>query len=567
MTTAPDIVDDPILTEVVRHALETIAEEMRTSLYRTAVTTVVKDMLDYSCALFDRDGRLLAAALDIPTLLASMGSGLAAIQEKWGEDIAGGDILMTNDPYNGGTHTPDIYIFAPVFDANNELVGFAGNIAHHGDWGGRVPGTVSAANRSVYEEGVIMPAVKLKIGGEPNAAVYDIMTANLRQPRLNLGDLRAQLASAEIGRRGLEALTKRYGTDELRVVLKDLLRYTELRTSQAIAELPDGVYEAEDFLDDDGVDIGNPVRLHVRITIEGSNVEFDFNGCAEERIGGMNCPIATTRSSVQYALKSMLPEDIPFNDGCAATVTIAAREGSIVNPSRPRATGDRHLTQQRVSDICIRALTQAAPGKGSAAWFSGWPFIVCESTSPKTQERVVLLANIGGGAGANPSHDGADGVDVHGANCAIIPAETIETNYPLRVSCYELIPDSGGPGTYRGGLGIRADYQVVGDEPIVIQSEAEQSRNEFAPAPMDKHGFRGTTSFISVIDNNGHEHPKEPKSMFTVHPGETVSLRAGGGGGYGDPRKRSRALVQRDLQTGRVSAQAAEEIYGFVREQ
>ncbi|MGD9735168.1 MAG: hydantoinase B/oxoprolinase family protein [Solirubrobacterales bacterium] len=551
---------DPITTEVIRHSLETIAEEMRTALYRTAFTVVVKDMLDYSCALFDRHGRLIATAIDIPTLIASMGSGLRAVIDKWEGRIDAGDVFLTNDPYNGGTHTPDVHIFIPIFDGKGERVGFAGNIAHHADWGGRVPGTVSAANQSVYEEGVVYPAVKLEQRGERNEAVYDTIVANLRQPDLNMGDLRAQLAAARTGERRFARLVERYGTEVVLGAIDDLIGHAGERTKQEVAALPDGVYEAEGFLDDDGFNRGEPVRIHARIVIDGDSIVFDFSGCAEQTPGGMNCPLATTRSDVHYALKCIISDDIPFNEGSMEAVEIIAPPGSIVNPGRPGATGDRHLTSQRVCDVTTRALSQAAPEKGSAGWFSGWPFIICESTSPKTGQSVVLLANIGGGAGAASSHDGADGVDIHGANCAIIPAETVEVNYPLRVERYELIRDSGGAGRQRGGLGIRADYRILSEQPIFFQSEVEQSKQDFAPAPIDG-GMPGSVSGVLLLGEDGEERPQDPKSVFEARAGDVVSMRAGGGGGSGDPRQRDPELVEADLRTGRISEQVARELY------
>jgi len=561
MSSAATTSRNPVTTQVVRHALETIAEEMRTSLHRTALTVVVKDMLDFSCALFDRHGRLIAVGVDIPSLLASMGSGLTAVLEKWGDRIYPGDVLMTNDPFGGAAHTPDLHIFVPVFDDSERLIGYSGTIAHHGDWGGRVPGTVSSANGTIFEEGVVYPGVKLEERGVRNEAIYEVLAANVRQPELNLGDLRAQLAAAHTGERGLRRLAQRYGTDGLLELIDDLLDYARERTRQEIAALPDGTYEAEGFLDDDGKLRGVPRRIHARVTIAGDRITFDLTGCSEQTSGGMNCPFATTRSAVHYALKCITSPDIPFNEGCVERVEIIVNEHSLVNPSRPAATSDRHLASERLSDVLTRAVGQAAPERASAGWFCGWPFITCEATSPKTGLSAVLLANIGAGAGATYDHDGADGLDVHSANCALIPAETIEMNYPLRVDGYVMVPDSGGPGKYRGGLGFSAAYRVLGEEPIVIQSEVEQSLPEFAP-PGLAGGKSGGISSISLI-REGEEIPQDPKGVFEARPGDVVMLRAGGGGGYGDPREREPALLAADLRSGRVTSAAVRTEYGL----
>ncbi|HST42518.1 MAG TPA: hydantoinase B/oxoprolinase family protein, partial [Conexibacter sp.] len=364
--------NDAFTAEVVRHALDTVAEEMRTSLYRTAMTVAVKDMLDYSCALFDARGRLLATALDLPTLLASMGPALRAAIDKWGEEFAPGDVLMSNHPYQGGVHTSDINVFVPVFH-DGELIAFAGTVAHHSDWGGRLPGTCSHSNLSVFEEGVMYPSVKIEEGGRPNRSLYDTIAANVRNPTLNLGDLRAQVAAARTGERGLTRIVAKYGVEALTEVVERLIGHAALRTRQEIAAMPDGVYEAEGFLDDDGVTRGEPVRIHVRATIAGETIEIDLSGSSSQRRSGMNCPLSTTLSDVHYAVRCLMPADVPFNEGCLEPVSLTVPDGNLFNPEFPAATSDRHHTSQRLNDVLTRALVQAVPERGSAGWFVGWP--------------------------------------------------------------------------------------------------------------------------------------------------------------------------------------------------
>jgi N-methylhydantoinase B len=559
------VVKDPITSEVIRHALETIAEEMRASLYRTAMTPVVKDMLDYSCALFDHEGRLLATALDIPTLLASMGSALRACLDKWGEEIYAGDVLLSNHPYLGCVHTSDVNIFLPVFDAQQRLVGFAGTIAHHADWGGRLPGTCAASNQSVFEEGVMYPAIKLEDHGVRNAAVYDILAANVRNPSMNMGDIRAQVAAARTGARRLAMLAERYGTAVFLETVADLIAYAARRTRQRIAELPDGVWEAEGYLDDDGRALGEPVRVHARVIVDGDSLTVDLSGSAAQRVSGMNCPIATTRSDVHYAVRCLMASDVPFNEGCLEPVQLVVPEGNLFNPTFPAATSDRHLTSERLCDVLTRALSEAAPENGSAGWFSGWPVFIPQTRSPKTGQLVVLLAQVAGGAGATTDHDGGDALDVHAANCAIIPAETIEMNYALRVERYELQRDSGGAGRRRGGLGIRVDYRVLGDEPVFCITESEQSDPRFAPPGLDG-GHPGAVASLQLT-RDGEEVVLGSKGDFTVYPGDVVTMRAGGGGGVGDPRERDRDAVRADVAAGRVSPEVARGIYGLTADE
>lgn len=542
---------DPITVEVVRHALETIAEEMGTSLRRTALSVVVKDMRDYSCAVFDATGGLLAAALDIPTLLASMSPALRSCLSKWGDDINPGDVFITNHPYQGACQTNDINLFVPVFDEQQKLIGFTGVIAHHADWGGRVAGTAAATSESAFEEGVLMSALKLEVRGVPERNLLDIIDANVRHPKQNRGDLRAQVASARAGARRFGELAARYGTETIEKVIEDLFAYTASRTRSEILKLADGVYEAEGWLDNNGFDLDSPVRLHARVTISGDQAHFDFSGSDGQMRGGMNIPTSTTQSVVHYAVKCLMPDDVPFNEGSLDPVQIHAPLGSVTNPRFPAAVGDRHLASQRLASVVTRAVGSAAPERRSADWFVGWPVLICESRSPKSGDGVVLLANVAGGAGATADADGADALDVHMANCSLIPAEVIESSYELRIEQYSLIPGSGGDGEFRGGLGIRADYRNISQVPLTFLSECEQTCPEYAPQGLEG-GQPGAPGALMLIDKNGAVRPLPSKGQGIAQPGEIVSLRAGGGGGYGDPARRSEERRQSDQACSKV---------------
>ncbi|MCW2902826.1 MAG: hypothetical protein JWO67_5091 [Streptosporangiaceae bacterium] len=552
---------DPITTEVIRHALETIAEEMGNALRRTALSVVVKDMRDYSCAVFDASGRMVAAALDIPSLLASMAPALQACIAKWGKEIHPGDVFLSNHPYMGACQTNDINMFIPVFDATEELIGFTGVIAHHADWGGRVAGTAAASSESAFEEGVLMPALKYEVRGVRERNLHDIIMANTRHPAQNEGDLRAQVAAGRSGARRFAELAGRYGSPILRGAIEDLFEHTAERTRREIDRLPDGTYTAEGHLDNDGIHLDEPVYMRVAVTISGEEITFDFTGSAPQMAGGMNIPNSTLRSVVHYAVKCLMPPDVSFNEGSLDPVRIVAPEGTVVNPVFPAAVGDRHLASQRLSSIVTSALAAAAPHRASAEWFVGWPVLVCESRSPKSGEGAVLLANIAGGAGAHPDGDGVNAMDVHMGNCALIPAEVIESSYELRVEQYALIPDSGGPGASRGGLGIRADYRNLSERPLRFLSEAEQTNPRFAPTGL-AGGGEGTVASLSLIDLDGVEHPRPSKGQGAALTGEIVSLRAGGGAGFGPVTERSQAAVLADVEAGLVSAEAARRVYG-----
>jgi N-methylhydantoinase B len=550
---------DPVTTEVIRHALETIVEEMRVSLRRTAYSVVVKDLLDFSCALFDVQGRLLASSIDIPSLLSSMAPALRQAIERWGAEIYEGDVILTNHPYRENAHTNDVNVFVPSFDVEGRFIGFAGTICHHADWGGRVPGTASAANRSVFEEGVMYPAVKLEDRGRPNESVYDIIWANVRHPGQNRGDLRAQLAAARSGERRLRRLAEQYGTDVLAATSSSLIEYSARRTREEVAAMPDGTYSAHGFLDDDGLTPGEHVPIAVTVIVDGDRLVVDFTGTAPQMEGGMNCPIATTRSVVHFGLKCLLSEDIPFNEGCTFAVDIVAPEGSVVNPRFPAAVGDRHHTSMRMADVLVGAMSQIIPERGSAGWFTGAPATIIETVSNKTGEQSVLLSIIGGGAGASAANDGADALDAHMSNCALIPAEVVESTYPLRLDRYELIQDSGGAGRRRGGLGIRVDFRVLDEGPLTVRVETEQAAPDLG-APGRDGGLAGAPAEVRLLRGD-EETQLPPKGSLVTRRGDVVSVRSGGGGGYGDVLERDLEGVRADVLAERVSREAARRVY------
>lgn len=551
---------DPITTEVVRHALETIAAEMGTSLRRTALSVVIKDLRDYACAVFDARGRLLACTMDIPSLMASMAPALQAVLSKWGNDVSPGDVFITNHPYLGCAHTSDVNIFVPSFGVDGSLVGFAGAAAHHADWGGRVPGTAAYDSRSLFQEGVILAALKLVEAGRTNAAIMDIIRENVRHPSQNLGDLRAQIAAASAGAGRMESLSARHGPEGLKGIFEGLVSYTARRTRAELASLPDGTWSAEGAIDDDGITPGRRVTYRMDVTILGDAITFDFSRGDPQMPGGMNIPWSSLRSAVQYALTCILPQDIPVNEGVMDAVSIVAPVGGAVNPAHPAAVSDRHIACERLCDVLVSAMGQIVPDRASAGWCVGFPVFICETRSPKTGDASVLLGIIAGGAGAYPEGDGASGIDVHLSNCQITPAEAIEANYTLRIDRYELIRDSGGAGRARGGLGIRADYRNLSDRAMEVQTEVEQSAPDSPPWPLD--GGRAGTSCSVVILEDGIERQLPSKGYFTIPAGGVVSMRAGGGGGVGDPLTRPEAAVMDDLKAGLISEDAARALYG-----
>lgn len=522
--------------EVFRHAFEGIAEEMGATLLRSSYTVVIKDLLDYSCALFDARGALVAQAGHIPSHLGSMGYALKRIVEKWGEDVHPGDVLLTNDPFDGGTHVPDIHIFMPIF-AGERRIGFAGSIAHHADWGGRVPGSISAANESVFEEGVVYPHLKLEAAGVPNEALYETIAANIRQAPLGLGDLRAQIAAARTAVARFDALLERHGDEAVVDAMRGLIDRSARATRRAIAALPDGRWEAEGFLDGDGVHDSGPLRIAVALTIDGERLEVDFSGTAPQQPTGINVPLATTQSAVLYAVRTILDDSVPTTEGCLAPITIRLPERSLVNPSRPAPVSDRHLTSQRLADVLVRCLAQLRPRETIAGCFVGAAWMACAAPGRKTGEEMILLLNVVGGAGAGPRRDGLDAVDTHLSSSALIPAEVVETEYPLRVEQYALVDGTGGAGARVGGRGMRAVFRVVGEQPISFQCGMEQTDSRFGAWGLEG-GAAGSAGHVAVIPaGSDREERIAGRSRVVLAPGDRLVLATGGGGGHGAREK------------------------------
>jgi N-methylhydantoinase B len=518
--------------EVLRHAFEGIADEMSKTLHRSAYTVVIKDSNDFSCALFDTDGALVAQGSNAPTHLGSMSYALKDLIEFWGNDVRPGDVFISNDPYRGGTHLPDVHIFMPVFDAERRFA-WAGNIAHHGDWGGRVPGSISVQNRSVYEEGVIYPHVRLESEGRPNRDIYQLLAANVRQPTLGLGDLRAQVASAKTAVERTRALLTRYRVDVLADGMRALIASAEARARKQIEALPDGTYHAAGFLDGNGLPGSEPLPIVVHLTVAGSDVTVDFAGTAPQQETAINIPVATTRSAVMFALRTLLDPSIPSNEGCYRPLRLRLPEASLVNPAKPAPVSDRHITSQRLADVLLRAFAQLDETALTAGWFVGSAWMSCFPPSPKTGEPTMLVLGLCGGAGATAGHDGVAAANPHLANSTLIPAEIIESDYPLRVETYQLRRGSGGAGRHPGGDGLRAEFTNVSGETIGVHTGMEQTTPGSGAWGLDGGG-PGQRGYVAIRDTQAAtEWRVDPRGAHQLRAGQTLIICTGGGGGAG----------------------------------
>lgn len=522
---------DPVTFEVVSSALHSAAEEMGAVLKRSSYSPIIRDMDDFSCALFTAAGDLLAQADYIPAQLGAMSLVVKSTLDQWGDAISDGDVFLCNHPYRGAMHLPDVNVLAPVF-LDGQLIAWTGTAAHHIDVGGVNPGSEGPELQDLFAEGLIMPPVRLSIAGVESPDVVALISANIRDPLSTVSDLRAQRAACALGRQRIFELVDMYGWPVIDEVTVRMLDLVESAVRQALEALPDGEAEAEGFLDDDGRG-GPPTRIHARVTKSGSTLHIDLSGSDAQVAGAMNVPWASARAGIVYAVRTVVAPDIGANDGLMRAVTIDCPEGTVLNPRAPAAVSVRHNTCQRLADTLIRAMGNLWPEKAVASSTVAFFCMNLESTSPVTGRSSVMADVVGGGTGATALGDGIDGVDTYMSNVGLMPAEVVETNYRVRVLRSELIPESSGSGRHRGGMGLRRDYQVL-DHDVRATYYSEQTNADFAPRGREG-GTPGTPTRIWLIGPDGEPKPAQSKASVILPAGTILRVETSGGGGYGAP--------------------------------
>jgi len=550
---------DPVTMQVIRYAMEQVADEMGRTLVRTSRSTIIKEIEDISCAVFDRYGNTVAQAHHAPMLLTGFEIPMRSLVQHYRlDEFEEGDVIVFNDPYRGGQHVMDLITFAPVF-FKGEVVGFVGSIAHHSDMGGAAPGGTAGGLTEIYLEGLRFPFVKLYKRGEEDPELFGILENNIRVPDKTLGDIRAQASADFVGARRVREIYAKYGPDVVQGSLDMLLDYSERRIREGLKAFPDGEYSGDDRVDDDGFS-DEPIHLQVNIRIQGDEAMVDFDGTSKQVRGNINCPVATVHAAVYYALIAVIDPHVPPNSGCYRPFEIYTEPGLIVNPILPAAVGARTNTSQKITEAMLKALAQAAPDRvmaGSHAQITNCGF---SGYHPKTGKRFVYIDIQGGGAGARPTKDGRDGQDSHLARFKNTPVEAVELEYPVRIDCYELIPDSGGAGFSRGALGLRRDIRMLIDD---VSFARYGDRQRFAPFGLFG-GQDGATGRFILNPDTPDEQPLKSKGLDHLNKGDVVSLRLPGAGGYGDPTERDPSLVLRDVRDGKVSLEAARRDYGVV---
>jgi N-methylhydantoinase B len=546
-------VNDPITFEVIRNALVAATDEMVLALRRSAYSTNIKTRSDFSCAFFDAQLRAVAQGFTQPVHLGSMVEQTPrAIRDYGPENLGPGDVLITNDPFPSGVHLNDVSLISPVFH-EGELLGYVANLAHHVDVGGGAPASIGAF-REVFQEGVIVPPVKVVEGGRIVDDVFRLILAQIRSKHETAGDLRAQIAANTTGARRLQALADRHGRATIVETMGRLLAYTERRARVEIATLPHGVYEAEGSVDTDGY-TDEPVRLRVRVEIGVEGMRFDLAGSDPQRRAPVNSTYAQTFSACAYALKCLIDPDLPVNDGFYRLIELAAPEGTVVNCTWPSPVVGGWETQTRLVDVIFRALLPALPERLPA----GTKAMMCHAgfggVDSVTNTYYCFLETFGGGYGGRFASDGPDAVQTHGQNTENAPVEETELNYPVRVTRLSLVEDSDGAGRFRGGLGLRKDFLF--DRPTTFTVLADRTLR----GPWGVLGGQDGKVAEYVLIRGGVETRLPAKTTLDLEAGDTVSYRTCGGGGYGPPAEREPERVARDVREGKVGAARAQEVY------
>ena len=547
----------PASLEIIRNALESVADSMAITLYRTARSAVVRLGWDFSTAVLAANGDLVGQGMCHPVHLGGMAPALAGCLRRYGSDVSPGDILIINDPYEGAQHLPDIYLFKPVFHAE-KLVAFTGAICHHADIGGRVPGGQGFDNVEIYQEGLRIPPLKLFAKDEPNETLFSILEKAVRTPDEVLGDLKACIAAIELGEREILKLVTRLGVDRYLALTSALIDYTEQLTRQRIAALPDGSWSFTDYIDDDGI-TNETIAVKATITKAGDRIRIDFAGSSQQCRGSITGLFHMNANYVYMAMRALLGTDIPNTAGFNRPIEVTAPSGSFVNPRPPAAVGARQLGGRRINHAVWGALAQMAPERcfacpgGSDASMA---------TSGRRQDRSAWVLTEGfneTACGGRPDNDGMDGQGSNVTNQANTPVEIIETEYPIRITRYGFEPDTEGAGKFRGGLALVRDFEYLADG-IEVRTRCDRIKR---PPWGIRGGGDARAGEVSLT--TGDTISTLPgKSTLRVNRGDRIHTQWCGGGGYGDPLEREPERVLEDVIEGKISVARARDVYGVV---
>jgi N-methylhydantoinase B len=540
---------------VVKAALDTVADEMAYTVMRTARSPIVRDVLDYSATLCDADGIIIAQAKTVALHLGAVPDAMTEVLKRYGADLEPGDVVVLNDPYAGGMHLPDLFMIEPVFDAAGERLGFAVIIAHHCDMGGRVPGSNASDSTEIFQEGLRIPPLKLWRKGEPDTALFALIEANVRLPKLVLGDIRAQHAACRIGARGLLRLVERHGVEGFRRHAASLLDYAERLTRTAMASWPKGTFTFDDVIDDDGFQT-EPIPIRVAITVRQDDLLVDFAGSSPQVRGAINSTLSFTKSAVYLSVRCALGRDVPNNAGVFRCIEVRAPKGSILDPLPPAPVAARALTGYRTADAMFGCLAQIIPGRMPAAG-EGGNTVVCIGGYDQDRQPFVVVDMINGCWGARPTKDGIEGVTNPSQNMSNTPVEVLEARSPVLVEEFSFRPDSGGAGRFRGGLGLVRQYRLLAEE-ATLQLRADRVRHP----PFGLMGGHPGTPSRNILNPSTEARELPGKVTMQMKKNDVIRHEQAGGGGFGDPALRDAAAMERDREDGKITTLPK----GFLRE-
>jgi len=551
---------DPVRLEILWGGLLSVVEEMSITLKRTAYSELIREANDFSCAIFDAEGNMLAQTdwIGSPGHLGSVPKIMQSLFREYPpETLEPGDVIATNDPWLGSGHLPDLVVISPIF-YEGKLVAFALNIAHHADIGGRAPGGHVADSKIIFEEGILIPMHKLYKAGKPNEDTLKMITANVRMSKTLLNDIKAQLAANYVAERRLKEFMKDAKLEDLTDLARAIISVTENATRKALEQVPKGTYVYEHVFD--GPKPGTTLRMKVTIEARGPEMRIDWAGTSPQTDSGINSPFNYTYAYTIHAIKGALTPDLPFNEGALRPIEVYAPEGTIVNAKFPAAVGARHILSWHVNAAVCGALAQAVPDRVLAASGGESNMPQFSGINPRTGRPFIHVAIHSGGLGARPNKDGIHAF-AFPPRAENTPVEVTETSNPLRIERIEILQDSGGAGKYRGGCGLVIDFRVLTDGPCTVVNVADWL--EFGP-PGLFGGLPGSKSEFIINPGTPEEQRPDPRKTLIVPPGTLIRCILPGGGGYGDPLERDPQLVLDDVKNGFVSIEKAKEIYGVV---
>ena len=548
---------DPIALELFKNAIFSIADEMALTVFRTTYSGVLKDNMDYSTGFADAEGRLAAQGLTLPGHLGSVPTAMAAIMRRFKDDIAPGDVFIMNDPFEGGMHLPDIFVMKPLFHKGERLA-FACTVCHHCDVGGRVAGSNASDSTEIYAEGLRIAPMKLYDAGKLNQTIMTFIERNVRLPVQLFGDLRAQLAACHTAERQFAELVARYGPEHTKALLEEVIDYAERLTRAALAQLPDGEWSFEDWIDDDGIDYGKPIRLFVTLRKKGGHMVVDWTGTNAQVKGAINNTLSYTKAAAYTGVRSVLPQNIPNNEGVFRAIEVICPPGTVGNGVLPAACAARGLTGFRMVDCMFGALAMMLPDKVMAAGDGGNSGVSIGGWDAERKPFVYVDFTCGAW-GARPWADGLDGNSHMFANMASHSVEVTEAEHPISLLAYEFAPDKVGAGKYRGGVPFMRDYRFNETEgTLQVRTDRRDHR------PFGLYGGSPGAPSENYLNPLTDSRLLPSKLTMTIKNGDVFRHVLAGGGGWGDPLERDPAAVLKDVRNELLNPAKAAAEYGVI---